>query len=211
MNRTSTRSTGRTTLTRTSLGVLAAGLVASAAYGFGGPAQAAPPAGDAPAATAAVGTTLDGHRDWPDLRRGSKGLDVEVVQRLLTERGYPTKVDGRYGAHTASKVLAFQKANRRPQTGMMGDGLRPTGVMDDDTFERLLPLVSRGARGQEVRAIQRLLNRTGHRLRVDGVFGPRTQAAVRAWQAETGLARDGVVGHGTWFTLMWPDAHRGGH
>lgn len=210
MNHTTTRPTGRAILSRTGLGVLAAGVIASAAYGFGSPAQAAPSAGDAPATTAAVAADRGSHRDWPDLRRGSKGLNVEVVQLLLTERGYPTKVDGRYGAHTASKVAAFQKANRLRRTGVMDDGLRPTGVMDDETFERLLPLVSRGARGQEVRAIQRLLDRAGHQLREDGVFGSGTQAAVRAWQAETGLARDGVVGHGTWYTLMWPDAHRPG-
>ena len=209
MNHTNTRRTGRATLTRTGLGVLAAGVIASAAYGFGGPAQAAPTPGGASVATAAAAPVLDSHRDWPDLRRGSKGLTVEAVQLLLTERGYRTKVDGRYGAHTASKVAAFQRANRLRSTRFMDNGLRPTGVMDDDTFERLLPRVSRGARGHEVRAIQRLLNQTGHRVRVDGVFGSRTQAAVRAWQAETRLARDGVVGHGTWYTLMWSAAHQG--
>lgn len=211
MNRITTRPTGRATLTRTGLGVLAAGLIASAAYGFGGPAQAAPSAGGAATTTVAVATDLGSHRDWPDLQRGSKGVNVEAVQLLLTDRGYRTKIDGRYGAHTASKVAAFQRANSRPKAGMMGDGLRPTGVMDDDTFEWLLPRVSRGDRGREVQAVQRLLNQTGHRVRVDGVFGSRTQAAVRAWQAEARLARDGVVGHATWYTLMWPDAHRGGH
>jgi peptidoglycan hydrolase-like protein with peptidoglycan-binding domain len=199
MNRTSTRPTSRTTLTRTGLGVLAAGLVASAAYGLGGPAQAAP--GDAPATTAAAASVGASDRDWPDLRRGSRGLNVEALQLLLTERGYGTKVDGIYGAHTATKVAAFQRAN----------GLRPTGVMSDRTYEKLVPTISRGARGYEVQAVQRLLDRTGHRVRADGVFGSRTRAAVLGWQAERGLARDGVVGKRTWHALMWPDAHRGGH
>lgn len=199
MNRTAyTRPTGRTTLTRTGLGVLAAGLIASAAYGFGGPAHASP--GDAPA-TAAVASVGASDRDWPDLRRGSQGLNVEALQLLLTERGYGTKVDGVYGIRTAAKVAAFQRAN----------GLRPTGVMTDRTYEKLVPTISRGARGYEVQAVQRLLDRTGHRVRADGVFGSRTRAAVLGWQAERGLARDGVVGKRTWFALMWPDAHRGGH
>jgi hypothetical protein len=38
---------------------------------------------------------------------------------------------------------------------------------------------------------------------VDGVFGPRTEQAVRAFQQENGLTVDGVVGPRSWSMLRW--------
>lgn len=51
-----------------------------------------------------------------------------------------------------------------------------------------------GARGGKVRKVQALLVRHGHAITVDGIFGPRTRAAVAAFQRTHGLAPDGVVG-----------------
>jgi putative chitinase len=54
-----------------------------------------------------------------------------------------------------------------------------------------------GSEGEEVKKLQ-------IKLGVDpiGKFGPKTDAAVKAWQAATGLAADGVVGPATWAKLM---------
>src|SRR5829696_9925626 len=46
-----------------------------------------------------------------------------------------------------------------------------------------------GATGARVAQLQQLLG-----VNVDGIFGPQTEAAVRSFQARTGLAVDGVVG-----------------
>jgi hypothetical protein len=39
-------------------------------------------------------------------------------------------------------------------------------------------------------------------LTPDGVFGPRTEAAVRAFQTGAGLDEDGIVGTATWSELV---------
>ena len=66
-----------------------------------------------------------------------------------------------------------------------------------------LPVLRRGASGQHVAGLQGILNgKAGRELTVDGVFGPRTEAAVRDWQRFFGLTVDGIVGPRTWTTLL---------
>lgn len=60
----------------------------------------------------------------------------------------------------------------------------------------------RGAMGDDVRRLQQLLGRVPvYHLPVDGVFGPRTETAVKAFQSTRGLAVDGIVGPQTWGAL----------
>jgi peptidoglycan hydrolase-like protein with peptidoglycan-binding domain len=60
-----------------------------------------------------------------------------------------------------------------------------------------------GSRGPAVEELQRRLNAKGAtpQLKVDGNFGPLTNAAVRAFQRSRGLVIDGVVGPNTWAAL----------
>lgn len=46
--------------------------------------------------------------------------------------------------------------------------------------------------------LQELLRQAGHTVKIDGEFGPGTEAAVRKFQRENGLVVDGVVGPKTW-------------
>ena len=55
-----------------------------------------------------------------------------------------------------------------------------------------------GSVGPEVRELQRLLNRRGAGLHVDGLFGPKTRAAVERAQTSAGLAVTGIVDAATW-------------
>jgi murein L,D-transpeptidase YcbB/YkuD len=64
------------------------------------------------------------------------------------------------------------------------------------------PLVQRPATGHPVESIQYLLRQRGHTVTVDSIFGPRTEAAVRAFQEQRGLAVDGIVGPNTWSALI---------
>lgn len=54
-----------------------------------------------------------------------------------------------------------------------------------------------GATGQAVTALQSVLNHVvpvSPSLKVDGIFGQKTQQRVLAFQRKVGLAADGVVG-----------------
>ena len=55
-------------------------------------------------------------------------------------------------------------------------------------------LLRRGARGEAVAALQTALTARGYPLAADGIFGPATEAAVKAFQARHGLAADGITG-----------------
>ena len=64
------------------------------------------------------------------------------------------------------------------------------------------PLVKKGHTDHPVQTLQHLLRARGHALTVDGDFGPKTDAAVRAFQDDEGLAVDGIVGPNTWTALI---------
>src|ERR1700747_1334480 len=53
--------------------------------------------------------------------------------------------------------------------------------------------LTEGSEGRQVELLQRALGS----IKVDGIFGPETEAAVRAFQASAGLAVDGIAGPAT--------------
>ena len=64
------------------------------------------------------------------------------------------------------------------------------------------PTISLGATGDVVRRLQRALRRTPDLgLSVDGLFGAATEAAVKSFQSGAGLRLDGIVGPSTWAAL----------
>lgn len=66
-------------------------------------------------------------------------------------------------------------------------------------------LMRRGMSGEDVRRVQARLRERGWAIgRVDGDFGPQTEAVVRNFQREKHLAVDGIVGPATWRAL-WVD------
>ena len=54
-------------------------------------------------------------------------------------------------------------------------------------------LLKNGSKGEEVKKLQQKLE-----VEPTGNFGPKTEAAVKAWQKANGLKDDGIVGDGTW-------------
>lgn len=65
-------------------------------------------------------------------------------------------------------------------------------------------LLRRGSHGEAVRALQLALSAHGHTIRADGLFGPATESAVRAFQGSNGLGVDGIVGPATHAALARP-------
>ena len=148
------------------------------------PTQAAPPA-DAPVKPQVF------ERYYP-LFRGDQGYVVLALQELLGYRGIRTLADGDFGPATERSVRQWQAQ----------EGLEVTGVVDDTTWDSLVPTLSQGSQGDGVEVLQRLLGYRGYTVVVDGDFGPETDAIVRAFQAERGIPVDGLVGPVTWATLL---------
>lgn len=70
-------------------------------------------------------------------------------------------------------------------------------------LEEITLLIKRGMVGPPVRDLQTALNAiTGAGLKVDGIFGPNTERAVRTFQTAFKLAADGIVGKNTGTCLV---------
>lgn len=94
-------------------------------------------------------------------------------------------------------------------TGYWNTFGRPKCFVEDiDTTEELLEHASfnrnlkKGMKGDDVAELQRLLNKAGDDLAVDGDFGSKTYEAVRVFQSRAGLAVDGIAGAKTIAALM---------
>ncbi|MEN3360874.1 MAG: hypothetical protein V7637_4856 [Mycobacteriales bacterium] len=128
---------------------------------------------------------------WPTVQRGDNSPNVFAVQHLLNFRGATLTADGAFGPLTQAAVQSFQSANSLP----------PTGIVDAVTWPVLVVAVRRPDSNEAVRGAQRVLNKWGYQLTVDGVFGALTDGAIRDFQRQNALTIDGVVGANSWRTL----------
>ena len=64
-------------------------------------------------------------------------------------------------------------------------------------------MLQKNSQGQLVKKLQQKLSEIGYNVGLaDGVFGPKTEAAVIKYQKDKGLHADGVVGNQTWGSLF---------
>ena len=123
------------------------------------------------------------------------------LQYLLNAHGAKLTVDGIFGPKAKAAVVAFQHAK----------GLGGSGVVQAPIWRALVVTVKHGSAGSAVRAVQDQITfrnlKDGRMLAVDGLFGPKTEASVRAFQKAmasqvTGFRVDGIVGPQTWQALV---------
>ncbi len=62
----------------------------------------------------------------------------------------------------------------------------------------------KGSRGSIVKRVQEWSCLHGHRLVADGIFGPATEAGIKAFQSKSGLSSTGKVDRSTYMALVSP-------
>lgn len=137
-----------------------------------------------------------------NIREGATGEEVRDVQRRLIARGARIPVaeqEGVFGPATEDAVRSFQR-----ERGLVADG-----IVGPDTWaalvevgyrlgDRTLYLRSPMFRGDDVRELQRRLNELGFESgKEDGIFGRRTDVALRSFQTNVAARADGIAGLAT--------------
>jgi N-acetylmuramoyl-L-alanine amidase len=137
---------------------------------------------------------------------GDRGPEVhDIQQRLLAlgERIEPSELDGTYGPSTQDAVRTFQEQRSLRADGQVGPDT--WGQLVEASYrlgDRTLYLHAPLYRGDDVRTLQRKLNALGFDAgKEDGLFGPRTDRAVREFQRNVGHDEDGIVGDATLTSL----------
>ncbi len=71
----------------------------------------------------------------------------------------------------------------------------------DEKGEAVEMTIRKGSTGEVVTALQTRLIALGYALDADGIFGQKTENAVKMFQASRGLTADGICGPNTWAAL----------
>jgi peptidoglycan hydrolase-like protein with peptidoglycan-binding domain len=117
------------------------------------------------------------------LRRGDRGI---TIHRYVSE-AFNRSTHWDTGYHFPEDHFLALVADAAPT----GPTPAPGPVAGGRTVLR------RGTTGPQVAGWQRILAGAGHRIAVDGSFGPDTETATRAFQRQLGVEPDGIVGPAT--------------
>lgn len=147
------------------------------------------------------------------LKEGMKGNAVRTLQRRLKNLGYYSgSIDGDYGTATVNAVRAFQSDYGLTVDGVAGEStlnkLYNDNAKPQNSSKKKKPnnkannghysTLRQGDSSSAVRNLQQRLKKLGYYSgSVDGSYGQGTMAAVRVFQAQSGLTADGVAGAAT--------------
>ncbi len=171
---------------------------------------------------------IEGSAPLRPLRPGDAGEDVRTVQLRLNRisQNYPSipkiyPVDGVYTFEMLNAVREFQRIFDLNPDGIIGNatwykilqvynGVKRLNELDSEGLElseveKVFPEeLSRGDTGVYVRVAQYYLAVIAQNLDtvpeidIDGIFGPRTEAAVKAFQRDYDLPETGIIDERTW-------------
>jgi peptidoglycan hydrolase-like protein with peptidoglycan-binding domain len=141
---------------------------------------------------------------------GSTGDDVKRVQRVLARMlDYNPfgPITGVFDAGVEAAVKLFQQNN-----GLVADGVvGPPTWAALPSYREASPTLQLGSTGPVVAWLQQALagadivvEFASYKGPIDGIFGPETDAALRALQTWAAGTVDGVVSDNTWFTWLTP-------
>lgn len=125
---------------------------------------------------------------WTDNKGFGAWADCKIFQYSSRGRlpGYYGNLDLDKAYITADEWLMYAK-----------------GDIDTDPKDEPLPLLKKGDQNEYVRNWQMFLNLNGYACgNADGIFGPKTEKAVKKWQETHGLKPDGIIGPLTWGTII---------
>ena len=135
---------------------------------------------------------------------GSRASEVTSLQKMLHELGYlKPKPTGYFGTDTRDAVRAFQKDAGLTVDGKYGSKTRSAlnkayangDAADNESESTSTGILRYGSTGDEVTQVQQILYDKGYlKQKPTGFFGTNTQAAVIAFQKDSGLVADGLVG-----------------
>lgn len=131
-------------------------------------------------------------------------LSISEITELLLRVGYLTSVKDSYDEEVVAAVRALQQDR----------GLKVTGKCDYKTIEalkearwklgdRVIKLTSPMMRGDDVATLQNRLLQMGFDVgRADGIFGLKSERALKEFQKSVGVLGDGICNQSTVIALM---------
>ncbi|MFA8438384.1 peptidoglycan-binding protein [Pueribacillus sp. YX66] len=143
------------------------------------------------------------------LTEGMSHSDVKELQDVLKGKGYFTyhTSTGYFGSITKDALIQFQRDNNLPATGVADAAtvralktqqVKASTSSNTNGKLNVNQTLRNGSRGSQVTLLQNKLKAAGHfTSAVDGVYGPLTAQAVRAYQKANGLLVDGIAGKQT--------------
>lgn len=128
--------------------------------------------------------------DYYGVLRGAHSVGVPGV---IVEHGFHTNPANAKWLMETDNLRRLAEAEAEALAKFFG--ARKTVSLD-------LPVLKKGAKGEDVRAMQQLLIGNGYPIVADGSFGGKTENALLCYQEDAGLEPDGSCGRKTWSALL---------